>query len=81
MVSHAIARATIGGKASVAHFHVGPGKKRLSLLRQLREDHETPPQYLYPTHINRSKELVDEAIDFTRLGAFVDSDPVSDDLP
>jgi beta-aspartyl-dipeptidase (metallo-type) len=81
MVSQAITGGMIGGKAGVTHFHVGPGKKRLSLLRQMIEEHETPPQFLYPTHINRSTELMDEAIAFARLGAFVDIDTVDDDLP
>jgi beta-aspartyl-dipeptidase (metallo-type) len=81
MVSQAIAGGMIGGKAGVTHFHIGPGKKRLSLLRQMLEEHETPPQYLYPTHINRTEELMDEAIEFAGLGAFVDIDTVNDDLP
>jgi beta-aspartyl-dipeptidase (metallo-type) len=80
LVSQGITGGMIGGKAGVTHFHVGPGKKRLALLNQLLEQHETPAQYLYPTHINRSEALMDEAIQLARRGAFVDIDTVDDDL-
>jgi beta-aspartyl-dipeptidase (metallo-type) len=80
LVSQSIAGGMIGGKAGVTHFHVGPGKKRLSLLRTLIEQHETPVEYLYPTHINRSEALMDEAIKLAQHGAFVDIDTVDDDL-
>jgi beta-aspartyl-dipeptidase (metallo-type) len=80
LVSQSITGGMIGGKAGVTHFHIGPGKKRLSLLRTLVEEHETPVEYLYPTHINRSNELMDEAIKLAQRGAFVDIDTVDDDL-
>ncbi|HEX6289626.1 MAG TPA: hypothetical protein VFZ66_10575 [Herpetosiphonaceae bacterium] len=80
LVSQGITGGMIGGKAGVTHFHIGPGKKRLSLLTELLDQHETPPQYLYPTHINRSEALMDEAIALARRGAFVDLDTVDDDL-
>jgi beta-aspartyl-dipeptidase (metallo-type) len=67
-------------KAGVTHFHVGNGKGRLHLLRQLLDEFETPPEAIYPTHVERSEELMDEAIDLTRRGCFVDVDTVNEDL-
>jgi beta-aspartyl-dipeptidase (metallo-type) len=81
LVSQGMVGGMISGKAGVTHFHVGPGKKRLSLIRTLIEEHETPIECFYPTHINRSTELMDEAIELARRGAFVDIDTVDDDLP
>lgn len=80
IVSQAIVGGMIAGKAGVTHFHVGPGKKRLALLRELLEEHETPAQYLYPTHITRSALLMDEAIALAKQGSYVDIDTVDDDL-
>jgi beta-aspartyl-dipeptidase (metallo-type) len=85
---HELARLTndayVGGmlsrKAGVTHFHVGNGKGRLHLLRQLLDEFETPPEAIYPTHVERSEELMDEAIDLTRRGCFVDVDTVNEDL-
>src|SRR5687767_11937294 len=67
-------------KAGVSHFHVGNGKGRLHLLRQLLDEFETPPESLYPTHVERSEKLMDEAIELTRRGCFVDIDTVNEDL-
>ncbi|HEY0606413.1 MAG TPA: amidohydrolase family protein [Herpetosiphonaceae bacterium] len=80
LVSQGMAGGMLSGKAGITHFHLGPGKKRLSLLTTLIEDHEVPVESLYPTHINRSEALMDEAIDLARRGAFVDLDTVDDDL-
>jgi beta-aspartyl-dipeptidase (metallo-type) len=80
MVSQAITGGMISGKAGVTHFHIGPGKKRLALLRELLEQHEIPPQYIYPTHVTRTDELLLEAIDLAQRGCFVDTDVIEDDL-
>ena len=75
----------IGGhlarKAGVTHFHVGPGPRRLSLLRRVIDEYDVKPEWLYPTHVERSEGLMDEAIDLARRGATVDVDVVERDLP
>ncbi|MHA6250757.1 beta-aspartyl-peptidase [Oceanobacillus sp. CAU 1775] len=71
-----VAEARIGGllanKAGVTHFHVGPGKGKLSPLHALLENYEIPAAKLYATHITRSKELIDDAISLANKGSFVD---------
>jgi beta-aspartyl-dipeptidase (metallo-type) len=71
----------LSGKAGVTHFHVGSKKSRLQPLRTLIDEYEIPPVWLYPTHVERDEELMREAIDLARLGAFVDVDTVEEDLP
>lgn len=77
--------AFIGGmlskKAGRVHFHVGASEVRLQLLRDLIEKHDVRPDWLYPTHINRTDQLMREAIDLARQGCFVDIDTVDEDLP
>jgi beta-aspartyl-dipeptidase (metallo-type) len=51
------------------------------LLRDLIEKDDVKPEWLYPTHITRSEELMKEAIDLARRGSFVDIDTVNEDLP
>ena len=89
-VPHELARLVIdthnGGmlskKAGVTHFHVGDGKQRLAPLRNLLEEFKViKPEWLYPTHITRSEELMKEAIELTGQGCFVDIDTVDEDLP
>jgi beta-aspartyl-dipeptidase (metallo-type) len=67
-------------KAGVTHFHVGDGKGRLHLLRQLLDDFGTPPETIYPTHVQRNEQLLDEAIELTHRGCFVDIDTAAEDL-
>lgn len=80
LVSDAILGGMVGGKAGVTHFHTGPGRAYLRILHKLLEEHEIPAKYLYPTHINRSKELLDDAIALANRGAFVDIDTTEEGL-
>lgn len=80
VVSEAITGGLVGGKAGVTHFHTGPGKGRLNILHRLLDEYEIPPRYLYPTHIERSEGLMDDAIALARRGAFVDIDVVEPGL-
>ncbi len=77
--------AFVGGmlsrKAGVTHFHVGDHRKRLEPLRALVENYAVEARWLYPTHVERNRELMREAAAFTHLGAFVDVDVVEEDLP
>ncbi len=68
------------GKAGVTHFHVGKKTKRLSLLKQLLDEFAVEPESLYPTHVERSKEHLKEAIALVKRGVTVDMDVVHKDL-
>ena len=76
--------AYVGGmlarKAGITHLHVGEGRKRLAVLRDVLEDFEVEPSWLYATHVERSTTLMDEAIALTRRGMAVDIDVVDGDL-
>lgn len=86
---HELARiahdAYVGGmlskKAGVTHFHVGKSERRLRILRDLIEQTDVKAEWLYPTHIERSEELMLEAIELAKRGCFVDIDTVAEDLP
>jgi beta-aspartyl-dipeptidase (metallo-type) len=81
IVNHAFVAGRLSGKAGVSHFHVGPNEKRLSLLRQVLDEFDARPEYFYPTHVERSEKLMDEAIEFVKQGTTVDIDVVEKDLP
>jgi beta-aspartyl-dipeptidase (metallo-type) len=70
----------MAGKAGVVHFHTGPGKRKLGLLHELLDCYDVPPAAIYPTHINRTEALIDDAIALARRGAFVDMDTVEEDV-
>lgn len=81
LASDAFIGGHLSGKAGLTHFHVGPGPRRLSLLRRLLDEFDVKAGWLYPTHVERSEALMDEAIGLARRGAAVDLDVVEQDLP
>jgi beta-aspartyl-dipeptidase (metallo-type) len=81
LVSEAYVGGMLSRKSGVTHFHVGDHPRRLGPLRALVESHAVEPEWLYPTHIDRSRELMREAAAFTRLGGFVDVDMTEENLP
>ena len=67
-------------KAGVIHLHIGKGKQRLQILRDVIKDHAVRPEWLYATHISRSEKLMLEAIDLAKDGCYVDIDTVDENL-
>lgn len=51
------------------------------LCCELVDKHEVNAEWLYPSHISRSPELIMEAIELAKRGSFVDIDTVDEDLP
>ena len=70
----------LSGKAGITHFHVGGASTRLEPLRQLLTDYSIKADWLYPTHIERTPELMSEAIGLAREGSYVDLDVVEQKL-
>jgi beta-aspartyl-dipeptidase (metallo-type) len=79
-VSDAYVGGLVTGKAGVTHFHVGDGRDRLLPLRRLVDEHEIDPACLYPSHVERTPELLREAAEITGRGVTVDVDTVANDL-
>ena len=81
LVHDAYVGGMLSGKAGRTHFHVGKGPRRMRLLFDLIEKDDAHADWLYPTHITRSEELMLEAIELAARGSFVDIDTVNEDLP
>jgi beta-aspartyl-dipeptidase (metallo-type) len=80
LVSEAYIGGMLSGKAGITHFHVGDGRARLEPLRKLLDEYEVEPAWLYPTHVERSAALMEEALELTRRGVTIDIDTVEEDL-
>jgi beta-aspartyl-dipeptidase (metallo-type) len=81
IVKEAYVAGTLTGKAGVTHFHIGAQPERFRVLNALIGDFDVDPQWLYPTHVERSEALVRDAIALASRGATVDMDTVARDLP
>jgi beta-aspartyl-dipeptidase (metallo-type) len=76
--------ANIGGmlarKAGLVHLHVGDEDTRLDPVRQVLDEFNVRPEWFYATHIERTTELMDEAIELAKEGMPCDIDVVERDL-
>ena len=50
----------LSGKAGIVNIHLGDGKEQLSFLRYVLEETQIPPSNMLPTHINRSRSLMED---------------------
>jgi beta-aspartyl-dipeptidase (metallo-type) len=62
----------LGGKAGILHLHVGGGIRGLELLFRLMKETEIPASQVLPTHVNRSRRLLDEGIAWLLAGGAAD---------
>jgi len=72
LASEAHVAGLMTGKAGIVHFHLGDGKRGLSMIRECLKASEIPPRVFNPTHVNRNKALFEEACELTKSGCNVD---------
>ncbi|WP_372612085.1 beta-aspartyl-peptidase [Halomonas sp.] len=64
LVSEARVGAMLAGKRGICHFHLGDGQRGLEPLRRLLTETEIPADQVIPTHVNRHRQLLEEAADY-----------------
>lgn len=63
----------LSAKAGVVDIHMGSGKRKMELLRHILENTEIPVSNMLPTHVNRSREMMTEGIDYAKTyGGYID---------
>ena len=72
LASEAHVAGLISRKAGVVHLHLGDGQRGLQLVRRLLDETELPARVFHPTHVNRRKELFEEACELSRHNVVVD---------
>lgn len=71
----------LGGKAGLVHLHMGAGPRRLDPVLRLVRETEIPIGQFLPTHLNRTRELMEQAIEFARMGGRIDITATGKHLP
>lgn len=66
LVSEVRVGAMLAGKRGICHFHLGDGARGLGPLRRLLSETEIPAEQVIPTHVNRKRELLEDAADYAR---------------
>jgi len=62
----------LAGKAGIVHVHMGSEKLGLIPLFEIVKNTEIPIEQFAPTHLNRNEELFKSAIEFGKMGGYVD---------
>ncbi|MDQ2670497.1 MAG: amidohydrolase family protein, partial [Gemmatimonadota bacterium] len=62
----------MSGKAGILHLHVGDGERGLGPIREALDRSEIPPVVFHPTHVNRRRALLDEALALAERGCVID---------
>jgi beta-aspartyl-dipeptidase (metallo-type) len=72
LASEAHVAGLLSRKAGVVHLHLGDGERGLSLVRRVLGETELPGRVFHPTHVNRRKELFEEACELSRENVVID---------
>ena len=59
-------------KKGILHFHLGNLDTKMDILFELVNKYQFPIEHISPTHVGRTKELFDQAIEFAKLGGMID---------
>lgn len=62
----------MSGKAGIVHLHVGDGEAGLAPIREALGRTELPARVFNPTHVNRKRRLLEEAMSLAQRGSTVD---------
>ncbi|MHB8054020.1 MAG: beta-aspartyl-peptidase [Candidatus Aminicenantales bacterium] len=62
----------LGGKAGILQVHMGAGSRGMDYLRRLTRETEIPVTQVAPTHCNRNRRLLKEAVEFAKSGGRID---------
>jgi beta-aspartyl-dipeptidase (metallo-type) len=70
----------MAGKAGILHLHLGDGPRGLDMVEEALAKSELPARVFNPTHVNRKKALMEQAIALAREGCTIDltAFPVAD---
>jgi beta-aspartyl-dipeptidase (metallo-type) len=70
----------LGGKAGLVHLHMGAGDRRLEPVIRMVKETEIPIDQFLPTHLNRTRQLMEHAIEFAQMGGNIDITASGKDL-
>ena len=68
----------LSGKAGIVNVHFGGGARKLEYLFKMIEQSEIPPTQISPTHMSRTKELLEAGVEWAKVGGFIDLTTSSD---
>ena len=62
----------LSSKKGILHIHLGALSSKMDMLFEIVENYEFPISHISPTHVARTKDLFDQAIQFAKMGGMID---------
>lgn len=62
----------MSGKAGIVHLHMGDYESGLDMIMDIVKKTAIPSSQFIPTHINKTSRLLDQGIEFCRMGGRID---------
>lgn len=62
----------IARKKGILHVHLGNLKSKMDSLFRIVKDHQFPIEHISPTHVGRTEDLFEQAIEFAKMGGIID---------
>jgi len=62
----------LGGKAGLVHLHMGSGQRMLDPIIRIVKETEIPIGQFLPTHVTRTQSLLEQSIQFAKMGGNID---------
>jgi len=62
----------MGGKAGLVHLHMGSGQRMLDPIIRIVRETEIPIGQFLPTHVTRTESLLNQSIQFAKMGGNID---------
>ncbi|MGS0972804.1 MAG: beta-aspartyl-peptidase [Candidatus Izemoplasmataceae bacterium] len=72
LVSQVRTARLLSGKKAYLKLHMGESKEKLSMIDDILESTDIPIDIFRPTHVGRTKELLEDAIVFAKNGGIID---------
>jgi beta-aspartyl-dipeptidase (metallo-type) len=62
----------LSGKCGIVQLHMGVGANGLNMIFDIVNETEIPVKHFIPTHVNRKAELLQQAMEFAKMGGYID---------
>lgn len=72
LASDARTAGMLSHKAGLVIMHMGDAKERLDMVIKIVNETDIPIKHFCPTHVNRSRELFQQAMEFANMGGTID---------
>ncbi|MGL5478190.1 MAG: beta-aspartyl-peptidase [Clostridium sp.] len=72
LVAQARVGGLLSGKAGIVNVHLGGGARKMDFLFEMLNQSEIPADQILPTHMSRTKELLESGVDWAKRGGSLD---------